>query len=225
MLGATGVQDVRTPVRVRAVGGDVEFAWGTDIRTARQTVQERLATVAGDMPEGVRPQMAPVSSIMGQFLIAGMRRQTGAEGRRACVRLPDTPLLRRAGAEAGRPARPVRVEGDSTARTRAAWEAVPVAGAKWDEPTADGDQRVRATIAGQSRDFVFPSEAKRQLALRTLADWVVRPAAAEDVRASPQVIIDGRRAEAVPGAGRPGRRCRSTASRFRRSRRRCGRTT
>src|SRR5581483_7248813 len=36
-------------------------------------------------------------------------------------------------------------------------------------------RRVRAAVGGQYRDFVFPSEAKRALDLRTLADWVVRP--------------------------------------------------
>src|SRR6185436_1984613 len=57
----------------------------------------------------------------------------------------------------------------------ATWEPVPVAEPKWDAVTPDGDQRVRAAVGGQTRDLVFPSEAKRALALRTLADWVVRP--------------------------------------------------
>src|SRR6478735_8753139 len=73
LLGATGVQDVRTQSGFGLSVVNVEFGWGTDVRSARQTVQERLTTVAADMPEGVRPQMAPISSIMGQFLIAGVR--------------------------------------------------------------------------------------------------------------------------------------------------------
>ena len=58
----------------------VEFDWNTDIRAARQTVQERLATLSGVLPEGIRPQMTPTASIMGQIVIAGMYRQRGPEG-------------------------------------------------------------------------------------------------------------------------------------------------
>ena len=60
----------------------VEFDWTTEIRAARQTVQERLATLAGVLPEGIRPQMTPPASIMGQIVLAGMYRQQRAAGRR-----------------------------------------------------------------------------------------------------------------------------------------------
>src|SRR5262245_11839383 len=80
LLGANGVEDVRSQSGYGLASVVVEFGWGTDIATARQTVQERLATVAADMPEGVRPQMAPTGALLGQIMAIGMRRQPGPNG-------------------------------------------------------------------------------------------------------------------------------------------------
>jgi HME family heavy-metal exporter len=169
LLGANGVRDVRSQSGFGLSVVYVEFDWSMDIREARQIVQERLATVTADMPEGVRPQMAPVSSIMGQVAVTGLRRQPGPKGGEL-VQIQGTTLY----AE--------RVAGQSLhawqvvdRRDPATWTPIEIADVKWETPNAEGDQRVRASVAGQVRDIIFPSELKRQLALRTLADWVVRP--------------------------------------------------
>src|SRR5688572_4993697 len=69
LLGAAGVQAVRSQTTAGLNVIYVEFDWSTEIKSARQTIQERLATLGGVLPEGIRPQMTPPASIMGQIVI------------------------------------------------------------------------------------------------------------------------------------------------------------
>lgn len=180
LLGANGVQAVRSQSTAGLNVIYIEFDWKTEIRSARQTVQERLITLTGILPEGIRPQMTPPASIMGQIVVAGIYRQQGPNdgelypiGKTGLI----AELVPKGDApptiHVWRPMERNRVE---------SWKSIAVENMSWNAPSQSSDlfqveetPRASMTIDGKLHEVKFPTEASRQLSLRTTADWIVRP--------------------------------------------------
>ncbi len=174
ILGASGVQDVRSQSAAGLSVVYVEFDWDADIYRARQVVQERLTSVQQDLPANVRPQLAPTSSIMGQIMLVGMYRRPGPRGGDLVALGQTGYLVERIlpREEKGKEEllvwnpRP-RDNPQEWSAIKAEWQAVKGATPK--------GAHYEVTVKGVRHEVVFLPEPQRQLALRTTADWVIRP--------------------------------------------------
>lgn len=191
LLGASGVQAVRSQSTAGLNVIYIEFDWNTDIRAARQTVQERLTTLGSVLPEGILPQMTPPASIMGQIVVAGLYRQQGPTGGELFPVERTAYMVERLEAETHNTTAennsPKVLVWQPVDRHRVqTWKPVDVAQVTWhateyvSEQSGEGkdsQQYAAATVVinGKSHEVDFPSKALRQMSLRTTADWVVRP--------------------------------------------------
>lgn len=180
LLGATGVEAVRSQTTAGLNVIYVEFNWATEVRAARQTVQERLTTISGVLPAGIRPQMTPTSSIMGQIVIAGIYRQQGPKAG-DLVPIAKTGMMAELTTD-DRLSKEITVWQVTDRHRPQSWEQVPVESISWgttsktsEDDSNDTKRTATLTIAGQKHDVVFPTMEEQFMSLRTTADWIVRP--------------------------------------------------
>lgn len=168
ILGANGVEDVRSQSSQGMNVIYVEFSWQTEPRYARQIVSERLANVP--MPPGIRPIMTPQASIMGQILHVGIHRRKGPQGG-LLAPLEQVDLLAERTEQKGRP---VLTVWDPIVRNDPdQWQKVEVQDPHWE--SALPGREVSFTWNKRSYDVVFPTPLEEKMDLRTTADWLIRP--------------------------------------------------
>ncbi|HEX8312733.1 MAG TPA: efflux RND transporter permease subunit, partial [Chthoniobacteraceae bacterium] len=73
LQGVGGLDRLRSNSDVSLSLVFAEFRWGTDIYRARQLVQERLQAARSSLPTNLEPTLTPVSSLMGEILLVGLR--------------------------------------------------------------------------------------------------------------------------------------------------------
>lgn len=176
LLGASGVEAVRSQSTAGLNVIYIEFGWETEIREARQTVQERLSSISGELPDGISPEMTPPSSIMGQIVVAGMYRQQGPNNG-LIVPIENTNWMAELTGLDGDPQINVWLPDDR--HQPQTWKPVNVESIAFNSDGSDakieGPLEYLVRIEGQDHVVQFPSELQQELELGTLGDWVVRP--------------------------------------------------
>ncbi|WP_417388259.1 efflux RND transporter permease subunit [Gimesia sp.] len=168
ILGANGVEDVRSQSSQGMNVIYIEFSWKTEPRYARQIVSERLANVP--MPPGIRPIMTPQASIMGQILHVGIHRRKGPQGGKLTAVGQTGLLAERTGNEASPE---LTVWNPVNRNDLSLWKKIEVENPKWDETNPGRD--VAFVWNKRSYDVIFPTPLEERMDLRTTADWLIRP--------------------------------------------------
>jgi len=77
LMGVAGLTRMRSTSDIALSLVFAEFEWGTDIYKARQLVQERLQVAREQLPDSTQPYLTPVTSLMGEILLVGVKSTDG----------------------------------------------------------------------------------------------------------------------------------------------------
>lgn len=184
ILGASGVEAVRSQSSLGMNVIYVEFSWRTEVRHARQVVMERLATVP--MPPSIRPQMTPPASIMGQILHIGLHRRKGPQGGDLTA-VGSTGLLAERVEIDAKPDLAVWRPLDRNHPEQ--WERVPIQDPAWD--TTPPGRAVTFVYNGRTHSVTFRTPLEERMDLRTTADWLIRPRLLKQPGIAEVIIMGG----------------------------------
>jgi CzcA family heavy metal efflux pump len=168
ILGANGVEAVRSQSSQGMNVIYVEFGWKMEVRHARQIVSERLASVP--MPPGIRPVMTPQASVMGQILHVGIHRRRGPQGGDLAV-VGQTGLLAERTEARGKPV--LTLWQPRRRNDLSSWKRVNIQNPVWAGATPG--RTVTFGWNGRSHEVTFRSPLGQRMDLRTTADWLIRP--------------------------------------------------
>jgi len=131
-----------------------------------------MTGVSAGMPDGVRPQLSPIGAIMGQIMIMGMYRQAGPEGGELVALSPNGTF---AEVQPGDGEPKLKVWEAVDRRDPKTWKLLPHTDLHWrigeDRPWMEADLRVD----GKAVRLLRRTAIERDMDLRTIADFVVRP--------------------------------------------------
>jgi len=184
ILGAPGVDAVRSQASQGLLVTYVEFGWETEVRVARQVVQERLTALGNTLPDGVRPLMTPPASIMGQIVHLGLSRQPGPGGG-VLAPVGKTGLMAERGKDDG-----VTVWRVADRHDPATW--VPVPQSKPATRLSDSSFLLHPSSVPETA-VTFRTPEQQRMDLRTTADWVLRPRLLKERGVAEVLVLGGDR--------------------------------
>ncbi|WP_028081939.1 efflux RND transporter permease subunit [Solimonas soli] len=78
LAGLPGLQRLRSTSTAGLALLQIEFAWGSDLLRQRQLVAERIDAARASLPPGLQARLGPITSLMGEVMLLGLRSPQGS---------------------------------------------------------------------------------------------------------------------------------------------------